>query len=80
MVSQFHSRMVGFLWTFRFPPTPKNRDPNVSLVQRFWYLVSTADVCHVADPQRPLGGLMGFKSRVTNTETANYYYHYLLLT
>ena len=79
--------LVGFLRALRFPPTPKNRNPFIFLVNSFWSLVVCIKPACLPEVWLPMCALRLSHSgalrtqwvdmsRVTKTANYNYYYYY----
>ena len=86
LVCRFHILLGRVLRALRFPPTPKNQNPFIFLVNSSGLLLCVQSllgclgfnyVCAVAVTQRCLKNPVGWKSRVT--KTANCYYYHLCL-
>ena len=86
LVCRFHTRLGRFSPGTPVPPTPKNRNPFIFLVNSFWSLVCIKSACLPEvwllmcalrlSHSGALRTLWVDMSRVT--KTANYYYYYYL--
>ena len=79
--------MVDFLWSLRFPPTPKNRNPFIFLVHSFWSLILCTKPAWLPQVYLPMCKLQLSHRRALRTQwvdmshvtkTSNYYYNIII--
>ena len=80
--------LVGFLRLLQFPPTPKNRNPFIFLVNSFWSLVVCIKPACLPEVWLPMCALRLSHSSALRTQwvdmsrvtkTANYCYYHILV-